>query len=70
MRAHRSYAMFVDDRSTWPRREPRATPPRPVPSRRERVMSRLILAYALVLLVAPVSVGGMVDLVRYILALF
>ena len=57
--------MFVDDRSTWPRREP-TPPPRPAPSRRERVMSRLILAYALILLLVPVSLGGIVDLIRYV----
>ena len=57
--------MFVDDRSTWPRREP----PRPTPSRRERVMTRLILVYALVLLLAPISIGAAADLIRYLAAL-
>ena len=57
--------MFVDDRSTWPRREPR----RPTPSRRERVMTRLLLVYALVMLLAPISLGGAVDLIRYLAAL-
>jgi hypothetical protein len=64
-----SRAMFDDDRSTWPRREAQR-PPRPAPSRRERVMSRMILIYALILLIAPISVGGAVDLVRYLVSLF
>lgn len=67
MNAHGGRTMFVDDRSTWPRRE--MPPPRPLPSRRERVMSRLLLGYALILLLAPISLGGTVDLVRYLAAL-
>lgn len=55
-------AMFLDDRSTWPRREP----PRPTPSRRERLMTRLILVYALVLLLTPISIGAAADLIRYL----
>ncbi len=58
-------AMFVDERSTWPRPEPAPKQP----SRQERVMSRLVLVYALVLLLAPVSLGGTVDLIRYLVAL-
>lgn len=58
--------MFVDDRSTWPRRDALPPPPRREPSRRERVMARLILGYALVLLLAPISLGGAVDLLRYL----
>lgn len=61
--------MFVDDRSIWPRREAPPPRPTPVPSRRERVMSRLILVYALILLLAPISLGGAVDLIRYVIAL-
>jgi hypothetical protein len=57
--------MFVDDRSTWPRPEP--APRRP--SRQERVLSRLALAYALVLLLAPISLGSAVDLLRYLAGL-
>lgn len=57
--------MFVDDRSIWPRPEPAPKQP----SRRERVMSRLMLVYALALLFAPVSLGGAVDLIRYLAAL-
>lgn len=67
MNGHDVWAMFVDDRSTWPRRE--MPPPRPLRSRRERVMSRLLLVYALILLLAPISLGGAVDLIRYLAAL-
>lgn len=69
MKAHLAAAMFVDDRSIWPRREA-PPPPRPQPTRRERVMSRLILVYALVLLLAPISLGGTVDLIRYLVSLW
>jgi len=58
--------VFVDDRSVWPRRA--VPPPRREPSRRERVMARLLLGYALILLLAPLSLGGAADLVRYLLA--
>jgi hypothetical protein len=57
--------MFVDDRSSWP-------PPKPVPkqpSRQERILSRLALGYALVLLLAPISLGSAVDLIRYVAGL-
>lgn len=57
--------MFVDEHSTWPRPEPA---PRE-PSRQERVMSRLVLVYALVLLLAPISLGSAVDLIRYLAGL-
>ena len=59
--------MFVDDRSVWPRRAA-PLPPRRAPSRRERVMARLLLGYALVLLLTPISLGGAADLVRYLAA--
>lgn len=58
--------MFVDERSTWPRPEPAPKQP----SRQERVLSRLALGYALMLLLAPISLGSAVDLIRYLVALF
>jgi hypothetical protein len=32
-------------------------------------MTRLLLVYALVMLLAPISLGGAVDLIRYLAAL-
>ena len=44
-------------------------PPRQTPSRRpvnEKAVTIIILVYALLLLFMPISVDGMVDIVRYI----
>jgi hypothetical protein len=58
--------MFLDETHNWPRKED--PPPRPVPFRHEKALSRLLLVYALILLVLPVSLGGIVDLIRYFAA--
>ena len=56
--------MFLDETHVWPRKED--LPPRPVPFRHEKALSRLLLGYALILLLLPVSLGSIVDLVRYV----
>ncbi|MHA6718208.1 hypothetical protein ACX40Y_02035 [Sphingomonas sp. RS6] len=61
--------MFYDANRIWPPREPPRPQPAP-PSRRERVLTRMLLLYALILLVAPVSASGAADLIRYLIALF
>jgi hypothetical protein len=64
-----SQAMFFDENRVWPRPEP----PRPVPAlpgKRERFLSRMLLVYALILLLLPVSANGIADLIRYVIALF
>jgi len=60
--------MFLDESSIWPRKED--LPPRKPPYRHEKALTRLLLAYALVLLLLPVSLGGIVDLIRYLAAKF
>ncbi|MGN7998301.1 hypothetical protein [Sphingomonas sp. 22176] len=39
------------------------------PGRRERFLTRMLLVYALILLLLPVSASGIADLIRYLLAL-
>lgn len=56
--------MFLDESSIWPRKED--LPPRKPVFRHEKALSRILLFYALVLLLLPVSVGGFVDLFRYV----
>jgi hypothetical protein len=56
--------MFLDESSIWPRKED--LPPRKPEFRHEKALSRILLFYALVLLLLPVSLGGFVDLFRYI----
>ncbi len=60
--------MFLDDSSIWPRKDD--LPPRKPPFRHEKALTRLLLAYALVLLLLPVSLGSIVDLIRYLVRLF
>lgn len=60
--------MFLDESSIWPRRED--LPPRKPPFRHEKALSRLLLAYAMALLLLPVSLGSIVDLIRYLVAIF
>lgn len=61
--------MFYDEHRVWPRQEP--LPPRPSPpSRRERVLTRMLLVYALFALLAPISLSGAADLIRFLIALF
>ncbi|TXC71738.1 hypothetical protein FSB78_12865 [Sphingomonas ginsenosidivorax] len=60
--------MFLDDSTIWPRKDD--LPPRKPPFRHEKALTRLLLAYALVLLLLPVSLGSIVDLIRYLLGLF
>lgn len=59
--------MFLDETHIWPREEP---PRRPRPRHpKERAISRVLLGYAFLLLLMPVSLGGMVDAVRYLIGL-
>ena len=60
--------MFLDETHVWPRKDDPA--PRPPVFRHERALSRLILVYALVLLLLPISLDGIVDLARYAMSLF
>lgn len=62
-------SMFFDENRVWPRPES----PRPVPAppgRRERFLTRMLLVYAMILLLLPVSANGLADLIRYVLAQF
>ena len=56
--------MFLDETSVWPRKD-EPPPPRP-PFRHQAALCRILLGYSLVLLVLPVSLGGIVDLIRYL----
>ncbi len=56
--------MFLDESSIWPRRD--EPPPRRPAFKHEKALSRILLFYALVLLLLPVSLGGFVDLFRYV----
>ena len=56
--------MFLDESSIWPRKED--LPPRKPVYRHEKALTRLIFVYLFVLLLLPVSLGGMVDLIRYL----
>ncbi len=57
--------MFLDETSIWPRKED--LPPRKPVYRHEKALTRLIFAYLFLLLLLPVSLGGMIDLIRYLL---
>ncbi len=56
--------MFLDESTIWPRKED--LPPRKPVYRHEKALTRLIFVYLFLLLVLPVSLGGMVDLIRYL----
>ncbi|BCA63810.1 hypothetical protein C8J45_104234 [Sphingomonas sp. PP-CE-3G-477] len=56
--------MFLDESSIWPRKED--LPPRKPVYRHEKALTRLIFVYLFLLLLLPVSLGGMVDLIRYV----
>ncbi len=56
--------MFLDESSIWPRKED--LPPRKPVYRHEKALTRLIFVYLFALLLLPVSLGGMVDLIRYV----
>ncbi|MES3048817.1 MULTISPECIES: hypothetical protein [Sphingomonas] len=56
--------MFLDESSIWPRKED--LPPRKPVYRHEKALTRLIFVYLFLLLLLPVSLGGMVDLIRYL----
>ena len=56
--------MFLDESSIWPRKE--GLPPRKPVYRHEKALTRLIFVYLFLLLLLPVSLGGMVDLIRYL----
>ena len=56
--------MFLDETSIWPRKED--LPPRKPVYRHEEALTRLIFVYLFLLLLLPVSLGGMVDLIRYL----
>ncbi|MDQ0838464.1 hypothetical protein [Sphingomonas faeni] len=57
--------MFLDESSIWPRKED--LPPRKPVYRHEKALTRLIFVYLFLLLFLPVSLGGMVDLIRYLI---
>ncbi|SFO26205.1 hypothetical protein [Sphingomonas sp. OK281] len=57
--------MFLDETHNWPRKE-EPQPDRRPPFRHEKALRRVLLFYALALLLLPISVGSAVDLVRYI----
>ena len=56
--------MFLDESSIWPRKED--LPPRKPVYRHEKALTRLVFVYLFLLLLLPVSLGGMVDLIRYV----
>ncbi len=56
--------MFLDETHNWPRKED--LPRRKPVFKHEKALRRILLFYALALLLLPVSLGGFVDLVRYI----
>ncbi|MBE2994130.1 hypothetical protein IFR23_19225 [Sphingomonas sp. CFBP 13603] len=56
--------MFLDESTIWPRKED--LPPRKPVYRHEKALTRLIFVYLFLLLLLPVSLGGMVDLIRYV----
>ncbi|MEG3083246.1 hypothetical protein U1707_06300 [Sphingomonas sp. PB2P12] len=56
--------MFFDESSIWPRKED--LPPRKPVFQHEKALSRIIFVYLFLLLLLPVSLGGMVDLIRYV----
>ena len=61
-------ARFLDDSTIWPRKDD--LPPRKPVFRHERALSRLLLGYALALLLLPISLGSFVDAIRYVIGLF
>ncbi len=56
--------MFFDESSIWPRKE--ELPPRKPVFKHEKALTRLIFFYLFLLLFLPVSLGGFVDLIRYL----
>lgn len=58
--------MFFDENRVWPRPEPQRPTPAP-PGRRERFLTRMFLVYGLILLLLPISAGGIADLICYLL---
>jgi hypothetical protein len=56
--------MLLDESRIWPRKED--LPPRKPVYRHEKALTRLIFVYLFLLLLLPVSLGGMVDLIRYV----
>ncbi|MGU3390053.1 hypothetical protein [Sphingomonas sp. M1A8_2b] len=56
--------MFFDESSIWPRKE--ELPPRKPVFKHEKALTRILLVYLFLLLILPVSLGGVVDLVRYL----
>lgn len=56
--------MFFDESSIWPRKED--LPPRKPVFKHEKALTRILLVYLFLLLILPVSLGGVVDLVRYL----
>ncbi len=56
--------MFLDESSIWPRKE--ELPPRKPVFKHEKALTRILLVYLFLLLILPVSLGGVVDLVRYL----
>jgi hypothetical protein len=56
--------MFFDETNIWPRKED--PPPRKPVFRHEKALSRIIFVYLFLLLLLPVSLGGMVDMIRYL----
>ncbi len=58
--------MFLDETHSWPRKDD--LPPRRMPFRHEKALTRMLLAYAMILLLLPISLGSIVDLIRYLAA--
>ena len=56
--------MFFDESSIWPRKE--ELPPRKPVFKHEKALTRILLVYLFLLLILPVSLGGVVDLARYL----
>lgn len=60
--------MFLDDSTIWPRKDD--LPPRKPAFRHEKALSRMLLVYALALMLLPISLGSFVDIIRYVAGLF
>ncbi|HXH16736.1 MAG TPA: hypothetical protein VNJ10_11465 [Sphingomonas sp.] len=57
--------MFLDETHIWPRKDEPPRPPK-IPFRHQKALSRILLFYAFILLFLPISLGSVVDMVRYV----